>query len=262
MILCINGFTVCWLWLMLLDIGILNIIFATNICENVIFNKSWYHHASTGMFCLGSGSQEDQIKNSCVLKNMSGRTKQVKLIFSMFITASVIIWFALFYIPPGLGCCTWSCFQPSLFLSWSSSFKFSVCPMVYPGCINPLSEIQLEKLLSPSVGCLFIQVMVSWAAHKQFGSQWCHFSIVGLSAYRIKVLFTKSFHVSIYSSSFSSVSSTKFIVSGLCWDSWLSGIEFFSGKEIKIQSHFSTCYCLVWLEPLEDFVYFPMCNLN
>lgn len=95
------------------------------------------------------------------------------------------------------------------YLSWYLFCEF----FIYSG-IKLLSEIWLEKMFSTSVGCRITDMMVSFAAQKHFGFQWCHLSTVGLNAYKRKVLFRESFPVYIFSSTFPSILSSRFVVSG------------------------------------------------
>ena len=64
--------------------------------------------------------------------------------------------------------------------------------------MNPLSEKQLGKNFSHSVGCIFTRIMMSLAIQKLFSFMCAHL-LVGLSACATRVLFRKPFSIQVSS---------------------------------------------------------------
>jgi hypothetical protein len=79
--------------------------------------------------------------------------------------------------------------------------------------IGSLSVVELVKILSQSVGCRFVLLMVSFALQKLFSFMRSHLSIVDLRALAIGVLFRKLSPIPTSSRLFSSFSSIRFSVS-------------------------------------------------
>jgi hypothetical protein len=83
--------------------------------------------------------------------------------------------------------------------------------------ISPLSDLGLVKILSQSVGGLFVVLIVSFALWKLCNFMRSHFSILDLTAQAIAVLF-RSFPPVPVSSRFSpTFSSMNFSISGFMW---------------------------------------------
>jgi hypothetical protein len=85
--------------------------------------------------------------------------------------------------------------------------------------INPLSDLGLVKILSQSVGSLFVLLTVSFALQKLINFKRVHLSILDLITQVIAVLFRNVSPVPISSRLFPTFSSIKFSVSGFMWRS-------------------------------------------
>ena len=83
----------------------------------------------------------------------------------------------------------------------------------------PLSDLGLLKILSQSVGGLFVLLMVSFALQKLCNFMRFHLSILGLTAQAIPVLFRNFPPVPISSRFFPTFSSISFSVAGFMWSS-------------------------------------------
>ena len=85
--------------------------------------------------------------------------------------------------------------------------------------ISPLSDLRLVKILSQSVGGLFVLLTVSFALQKLCNFMRSHLSILDLTAQAIAVLFRNFSPVPISSRLFPTFSSISFSVSGFMWSS-------------------------------------------
>ena len=86
--------------------------------------------------------------------------------------------------------------------------------------ISPLSDLGLvKKILSQSVGGLFVLLTVSFALQKLCNFMRSHLSILDLTAQAIAVLFRNFSPVPISSRLFPTFSSISFSVSGFMWSS-------------------------------------------
>jgi hypothetical protein len=85
--------------------------------------------------------------------------------------------------------------------------------------ISPLSDLGLVKILSQSVGGLFVLLTVSFALQKLCNFMRSHLSILDLTMQVIAVLFRNFSPVPISSRLFPTFSSSNFSVSGLMWRS-------------------------------------------
>jgi hypothetical protein len=85
--------------------------------------------------------------------------------------------------------------------------------------ISPLSDLGLVKILSQSVGGLFVLLIVSFALQKLCNFMRSHLSILDLTAQAIVVLFRNFSPVPISSRLFPTFSSINFSVSGFMWRS-------------------------------------------
>jgi hypothetical protein len=101
-----------------------------------------------------------------------------------------------------------------LFDFLESSFLSSLDILV----ISPLSDLGLVKILSQSVGGLFVLLTVSFALQKLCNFMRSHLSILDLTAPAIVVLFRIFSPVPISSRLFPTFSSINFIVSGFMWN--------------------------------------------
>ena len=82
--------------------------------------------------------------------------------------------------------------------------------------ISPLSDLALVKILSQSVGGLFVLLTVSFALQKLSNFMRSHLSILDLTAQAIAVLFRNCSPVPISPRLFPTFSSISCSVSGLC----------------------------------------------
>ena len=85
--------------------------------------------------------------------------------------------------------------------------------------ISPLSDLGLVKILSQSVGGLFVLLTVSFALQKLCNFMRSHLSILDLITQTIDVLFRNFSPVPIASRLFPTFSSINFTVSGFMWRS-------------------------------------------
>ena len=85
--------------------------------------------------------------------------------------------------------------------------------------ISPLSDLELVKILSQSIGGLFVLLTVSFALQKLCNFMRAHLSILDLIAQAIAVLFRNFSSVPISLSLFPTFSSINFSVSGFMWSS-------------------------------------------
>ena len=98
-----------------------------------------------------------------------------------------------------------------------------VCPResssLYILDISPLSDLGLVKILSQSLGGLFVLLRVSFDLQKLCNFMRSHLSILDLTAQAIAVLFRNFSPVPISSRLFPTFSSISFSVSGFMWSS-------------------------------------------
>jgi hypothetical protein len=106
-------------------------------------------------------------------------------------------------------------FSMGLFVFLGSIFLSSL----YILDIIPLSDLRLVKILSQSVGGLFVLLSVSFAFQKLCNFLRSHLSILYLTAQAIAVLFRIISPVPISSRLFPTFSSVSFSVSGFMWNS-------------------------------------------
>ena len=85
--------------------------------------------------------------------------------------------------------------------------------------ISPLSDLGLVKILSQSIGGLFVLLTVSFALQKLRNFIRSHLLILDLTAQAIAVLFRNFSLVPISSRLFPTFSSISFSVSGFMWSS-------------------------------------------
>jgi hypothetical protein len=85
---------------------------------------------------------------------------------------------------------------------------------LYILCISPLSDLVLVKILSQSVGGLFVLLTVSFALQKLCNFMRSHWSILELTAQAIAVLFRNFSPVPISSMLYPTFSSISFTVPG------------------------------------------------
>jgi hypothetical protein len=85
--------------------------------------------------------------------------------------------------------------------------------------ISPLSDLGLVKILSQSVGGLFVLLMVSFALQKLCNFMRSHLPILDLTAQAIAVLFRNLSPVPISLRVFPTFSSRSFTVSSFMWSS-------------------------------------------
>jgi hypothetical protein len=85
--------------------------------------------------------------------------------------------------------------------------------------IIPLSDLGVVKILSQSVGGPFVLSTVSFSLQKLYNFMRYHFSILGLTAQAIAVLFRNFPPVPISSRLFPTFFSINFSVSGFMWSS-------------------------------------------
>jgi hypothetical protein len=94
--------------------------------------------------------------------------------------------------------------------------------------ISSIYDSGLVKILSQSVGGLFVLLTVSFALQKLCNLMRSHLSILDLTAQAIVVLFGNFSPVSISSRLFPTFSSVSFSVSGFMWSSLIYWINFHS----------------------------------
>ena len=90
---------------------------------------------------------------------------------------------------------------------------------VYILDISPLSDVELVKIFSQSVGCRFILLTLSFALSKLCNFMRSHLSILDLTAQATAVLFRNFSSVPISSRLFPTFSSINFSVFGFMWRS-------------------------------------------
>jgi hypothetical protein len=114
--------------------------------------------------------------------------------------------------------------------------------------ISPLSDLRLVKILSQSVGGLFVLLTVSFALQKLCNFMRSHLSILDLTAQAIAVLFRNFYPVPISLRLFPTFSSINFSVSGLMWRSLihldLSSVQGDKNGSICILLHDNRQLCL------------------
>ena len=107
--------------------------------------------------------------------------------------------------------------------------------------ISPLSDLRLVKILSQSVGGLFVLLTVSFALQKLCNFMRFHLLILDLIAHAIAVLMRNFPPVPISSRLFPTFSSINFSVSGFMWSSLihldLSFIQGDNNGSIRILLH-------------------------
>jgi hypothetical protein len=113
--------------------------------------------------------------------------------------------------------------------------------------IIPLLDLGLVKILSQSIGGLFVLLTVSFALRKLCNFMRSHLSILDLTAQAITVLFRNFSPVSISSRLSPTFSSINFIVSGLMWRSLVHlDLSFVQGNKsgsihILLQANHQLC---------------------
>jgi hypothetical protein len=119
--------------------------------------------------------------------------------------------------------------------------EFSVLSSLNIFDICPLSDLGLVKILSQSVGGLFVLLTVSCALQKLCNFMSSHLSILYLIAQATAVLFRNSSPVSISSRLFPTFCSISFSVAGFTWSSLIHlDLSFVQGDEngsIRILLH-------------------------
>jgi hypothetical protein len=149
-------------------------------------------------------------------------------------------------------------FLESIFLSYLYSLD-----------ISPLSDLQFVKMLSQSVGGLFVLLTVSFALQKLCNIMRFHLSILDLIAKAIAVLFSNFFSPKPISSRlFPTLSSINFSVSGFMWSSLihldLSFVQVDKNGSIYILLHDNCQLCqhhllkMLSFFPLDGFSSFSM----
>jgi hypothetical protein len=130
-----------------------------------------------------------------------------------------------------------------LFEFLESSFLSSV----YILHISPLSDVGLVKILSQSVGSLFVLLTVSFAFQKICNFMRSHLSILDLTEQAIAVLFRNFSPVPISSRLFPTFSSVSFSVSGFMWRSLINlDLSFVQGDrngsiQILLHDNYQLC---------------------
>jgi hypothetical protein len=110
--------------------------------------------------------------------------------------------------------------------------EFSFLSSLYILDISPLSDLGLVKILSQSVGGLFVLLTVSFALQKLCNFMRSHFSIHDLNAQVIAVLFRNFPPVPMTSRVFPTLSFINFNVSGLMWSSLIHlNVSFVQGDK-------------------------------
>jgi hypothetical protein len=98
--------------------------------------------------------------------------------------------------------------------------------------ISPLSDLGLVKILSQSVGGLFVLLKVSFALQKLYNFMRSHLLILHLTAQVIAVLFRNFSPVPISSRLSPTFSSISFSVSGFMWSSLIHfNLSFLQGDK-------------------------------
>ena len=114
-----------------------------------------------------------------------------------------------------------SCFSAIQYSSGENSL-FSSVPHFKEGYLifwSPSSDLGLVKILSPSVGGLFLLFTVSFALQKLCNFMRSLFSILNLTAQAIAVIFRNFSPVPVSSRLFPTFFSISFTVSGFMWSS-------------------------------------------
>jgi hypothetical protein len=101
------------------------------------------------------------------------------------------------------------------FIESLNFWEFIFLSSLYILVIIPLSDVQLAKIFSHSVGCLFNLGDISFVVQKLYNFMWSHLSILSLSCRAIWVLFRKLLPMPITSSVFPALPYTSLKVSGL-----------------------------------------------
>jgi hypothetical protein len=126
--------------------------------------------------------------------------------------------------------------------------------------ISPLSDLGLVKILSLSVGGLFVLLTVSFALQKLCNFMRSHLSILELTAQVIAVLFRNFSPVAISLRLFSTFSSINLRVSGLMWRSLIHlDLSFVQGDKngsIRILLHDKCQLCQHHLLKMLGFFFF------
>jgi hypothetical protein len=121
--------------------------------------------------------------------------------------------------------------------------------------ISPLSDLGLVKILSKSVGGLFVLLIVSFALQKLCNFMRSHLSILSLTAQTIVGLFRNFSPVPIYLRLSPTFSSISFRVPGFMWSSLIHlDLSFVQGDKngsIQILLHDMPAPCV------ENAVFFP-----
>ena len=106
---------------------------------------------------------------------------------------------------------------PHFIMGLFEFLKSSCLSSLYLLDISPLSDLGLVKLLSQSVGGLFVLLTVSFALQKLCNFMRSHLLILDLSTQAIAVLFRNLYPVPISLRVFPTFSSINFTVSGFMW---------------------------------------------
>ena len=126
--------------------------------------------------------------------------------------------------------------------------------------ISPLSVLGLVRILSQSVGALFVLLTVSFALQKLCNFMRSHLLILNLTAQAIAVLFKNFSPVPISSRLFPTSSSINFSVSGFMWSSLIHlDLSFVQGDKngsIRILLHDNHQLCQHHL--LKMLSFFPL----
>jgi hypothetical protein len=110
--------------------------------------------------------------------------------------------------------------------------EFSFLSSLYILDISPLSDLRLVKILSQSVGGLFVLLTLSFALQKLCNIMRSHLSILDLTAQAIAVLFRNFPPMPISSRLFQTFSSINFSVSGFMWRCLIHlGLSFVQGDK-------------------------------
>jgi hypothetical protein len=125
--------------------------------------------------------------------------------------------------------------------------EFSFLSSLYILDISPLSNIGLIKILSQSVGGLFVLLTVSFALQKLCNFMLSNLSILDLRAQAIAVLFSNFSPVPISLRLFLTFFSTNFSVSGFMWRSLidldLRFVQGYKNESIHILLHDNCQLC-------------------
>jgi hypothetical protein len=113
--------------------------------------------------------------------------------------------------------------------------------------ISPLCDLGLLKILSQSVGGLFVLLTVSFALQKLCNFMRCHLSILDLTAQAIAVLFRNFFPCVHIFKAFPTFFSISFSVSGFMWSSLihldLTLVQGDKNRSIRILLHDNRQLC-------------------